>query len=444
MFPCADAAGLIFSMSNEVVINVENLSKRYLIGHEMDNGRRHESLREALTRHGRSIVRSAVDMSRGRQIIQGNKIEEFWALSDVSFDVKRGEVLGIIGRNGAGKSTLLKILSRITEPTRGRVTIRGRVACLLEVGTGFHLDLTGRENIFLNGAILGMSRAEIKSKFDEIVDFAEIEKFLDTPVKRYSSGMYVRLAFAVAAHLEPEILIIDEVLAVGDVVFQRKCLGKMKNVAQHGRTVIFVSHNLPAIVGLTSRTILIDKGRLIANGPSSEVVSQFLESTQDEIEASGDLSAFRRNYRSEGYVDIRTIKICGNDPGAACIGYKKNVFLEIGLQVLRAIERPIVVINVLNEQLEVLTSITSVDSDFGISLDPGFHTIRCDVGALPLMPGYYRLAVGITQSYGALAWDVLEPIPGFRIEPQQSATWLQSGERPGVVLLDSCKWMLQG
>jgi len=188
-------------MSNEVVINVENLGKSYLIGHEMRNGRGQESFREAVGRQARGMVRAALDLSRGRQIIQGNKIEEFWALDDVSFEVKRGEVLGIIGRNGAGKSTLLKILSRITEPTLGRATIRGRVASLLEVGTGFHQDLTGRENIFLNGAILGMSRAEIKLKFDEIVDFAEIEKFLDTPVKRYSSGMYVRLAFAVAAHL---------------------------------------------------------------------------------------------------------------------------------------------------------------------------------------------------------------------------------------------------
>jgi ABC-type polysaccharide/polyol phosphate transport system ATPase subunit len=438
------SARVVPSMPNEVVIKVENLGKSYLIGHEMGNGRRQESFREVVGRHALSFARAALDMSRGRQIIQGNKIEEFWALSDVSFEITRGEVLGIIGRNGAGKSTLLKILSRITEPTRGRATIKGRVASLLEVGTGFHQDLTGRENIYLNGAILGMSRAEIKSKFDEIVDFAEIEKFLDTPVKRYSSGMYVRLAFAVAAHLEPEILIIDEVLAVGDVVFQRKCLGKMKNVAQHGRTVIFVSHNLPAIIGLTSRTVLIEKGRLIADGPSNEVVSRFLQSTQNEIEASGDLSAFRRDYRSEGYVNIRTIKVCGNDPGVARISFRQNVVLDIGLQALRSLEHPILVINVLNEQLEVLTSITSIDSDFGVSLDPGFHTIRCDVGALPLMPGYYRLSVGITQSYGALAWDVLEPIPGFRIEPQQSPTWLQSGERPGVVLLDGCKWMLQG
>jgi lipopolysaccharide transport system ATP-binding protein len=430
-------------MSNEAVIKVENLSKSYLIGHQMRNGGGQESFREAVGRHARNIARAALDISRGRQIVRGEEIEEFWALRDVSFEVHRGEVLGIIGRNGAGKSTLLKILSRITEPTSGRATIRGRVASLLEVGTGFHQDLTGRENIFLNGSILGMSRAEIKSKFDEIVDFAEIEKFLDTPVKRYSSGMYVRLAFAVAAHLEPEILIIDEVLAVGDVSFQRKCLGKMKNVAQHGRTVIFVSHNLPAIIGLTSRTILIEKGCLALDGSSSVVVSQFLQSTQDKAGLNDDISAFRRNYRSEGYVDIRTVRICGGEPGAAHIGFRDNVFLEIGLEVLRSFQGAIVVINVLNEQLEVVTSISSIDSDFRISLEPGFHTIRCEIGALPLMPGYYRLSVGITQSYGVLAWDVLEPIPGFRIEPRQTRAWLQSSERPGVLLLDGCKWMHQ-
>ena len=429
-------------MPNEAVIKVENLSKSYLIGHER-NGGGQESFREAVGRHARNIARAAVDMSRGRQVVQGSEIEEFWALRDVSFEVNRGEVLGIIGRNGAGKSTLLKILSRITEPTSGRAMIRGRVASLLEVGTGFHQDLTGRENIYLNGAILGMSRAEIKSKFDEIVDFAEIEKFLDTPVKRSSSGMYVRLAFAVAAHLEPEILIIDEVMAVGDVAFQRKCLGKMKNVAQHGRTVIFVSHNLPAIIGLTSRTILIEKGRVTSVGPSSEVVSRFLQSTQDEVGVDGDISTFRRSYRTEGYVDILTIRICGCGPGAAHIGFRENVFLEIGFQVLRPIQRAIVVINVLNEQLEVLTSITSIDTDFGISLDPGFHTIRCDIGFLPLMPGFYRLSVGITQSYGVLAWDVIEPIPGFRIEPQQTPAWLQSTGRPGVLLLEGCKWRHQ-
>jgi lipopolysaccharide transport system ATP-binding protein len=203
--------------------------------------------------------------------------EEFWALKDISFKVKQGEVIGIIGRNGAGKSTLLKIISRITEPTKGRIRINGRVASLLEVGTGFHPELTGRENIFLNGAILGMGKAEIKRKFDEIVAFAEIEKFLDTPVKRYSSGMYVRLAFAVAAHLEPEILLVDEVLAVGDAAFQKKCLGKMEDVAKEGRTVLFVSHNMVAVQSLCGRGIWLDDGKIVGEGQVNQVVSNYLQ-----------------------------------------------------------------------------------------------------------------------------------------------------------------------
>src|SRR5438270_1293002 len=213
-------------MGEDVVIRAEGLGKRYLIGHTAER-EPYVALRDELIRGARNLWRKTADMVRGRPIIAGDTVEEYWALKDVSFDVKRGEVLGIIGRNGAGKTTLLKILSRITEPTEGRVTIRGRVASLLEVGTGFHPELTGRENIYLNGAILGMTHAEICRKFDEIVAFADVEKFLDTPVKRYSSGMYVRLAFSVGAHLDPEILVVDEVLAVGDAEFQKKCLGKM-------------------------------------------------------------------------------------------------------------------------------------------------------------------------------------------------------------------------
>ena len=219
-------------------IKVENLGKSYLVGHNAAQGERYTALRDVIACNAKSLARKTRDMFHGRAIIQGDEVEEFWALKDVSFEIKQGDRVGIIGRNGAGKSTLLKILSRITEPTTGRITINGRVASLLEVGTGFHPELTGRENIFLNGAILGMGRKEIQRKFDEIVDFAEVEKFLDTPVKRYSSGMYVRLAFAVAAHLEPEILVVDEVLAVGDAQFQKKCLGKMKEVGSEGRTVI--------------------------------------------------------------------------------------------------------------------------------------------------------------------------------------------------------------
>ncbi len=259
----------------DVVIQAERLGKKYIIGHE-SRRERYTVLRDVIARGAQNFLRKARDMVHGRPIIDGDELEEVWALRDASFEIRHGEVVGIIGRNGAGKSTLLKILSRITEPSEGRVSIRGRVASLLEVGTGFHPELTGRENIFLNGAILGMSRAEIRRKLDEIVSFAEVEKFLDTPVKRYSSGMYVRLAFAVAAHLEPEILIVDEVLAVGDSGFQRKCLGKMGDVAMKGRTVLFVSHNMTAIRSLCSRAVLLECGRTIIDKEANEVVDRYL------------------------------------------------------------------------------------------------------------------------------------------------------------------------
>ncbi|HMP05972.1 MAG TPA: ABC transporter ATP-binding protein [Lacipirellulaceae bacterium] len=259
---------------SDPIIQVEGLGKSYLIGHEGPR-ERYTALRDVLARHARHLWGRSRQAMRGQSTIAGDEIEEFWALRDVSFEVQQGEVVGIIGRNGAGKSTLLKILSRITEPTEGRVTLRGRVASLLEVGTGFHPELTGRENIFLNGAILGMRRAEIRRKFDEIVAFAEVEKFLDTPVKRYSSGMYVRLAFAVAAHLEPEILVVDEVLAVGDAEFQKKCLGKMKDVSRGGRTVLFVSHNMAAVETLCSRAIVLRSGHVVDNTDARAAARQY-------------------------------------------------------------------------------------------------------------------------------------------------------------------------
>jgi len=252
------------------VIKVQNLSKKYTLGQTHTN-----LLSERIGNSLRSVYRRIVgrNSSTVPQFHSSTDQKEFWALKDVSFEVKQGEVLGIIGRNGAGKSTLLKILSRITKPTEGRIELYGRVASLLEVGTGFHPELTGRENIFLNGAILGMNRAEIKRKFDEIVAFAEVEKFIDTPVKRYSSGMYVRLAFAVAAHLEPEILIIDEVLAVGDAQFQKKCIGKMGDVAKEGRTVLFVSHNMGMISDLCDICCLLDQGKIINWGETTDIIS---------------------------------------------------------------------------------------------------------------------------------------------------------------------------
>ena len=264
---------------SETVIKAENLAKKYIIGHKGVKG--YMTFREQILQYMHGFYSGTKRMISGQQPLEGDVMEEFWALKDINFEIKQGTRLGIIGRNGAGKSTLLKILSRITEPTTGKIFIKGRVASLLEVGTGFHHELTGRENIFLNGAILGMSRLEIKRKFDEIVDFSGVEKFLDTPVKRYSSGMYVRLAFAIAAHLEPEILIVDEVLAVGDTVFQKKCLGKMDDISsKDGRTILFVSHDLHAIEQLCDTIIYLKEGMISEIGKKNEVLSKYIRDTR--------------------------------------------------------------------------------------------------------------------------------------------------------------------
>jgi lipopolysaccharide transport system ATP-binding protein len=292
---------------NDTVIRVENLSKRYRIGRARE---RHDTLRDELVAGLRAPlekVKSLVDRSASNgDREQAEADAGIWALKDVSFEVKRSEVLGLIGRNGAGKSTLLKILSRITKPTEGRAAVRGRVGSLLEVGTGFHPELTGRENVYLNGAILGMSRTEMDRKFDEIVAFAEVSKFLDTPIKRYSSGMKVRLAFAVAAHLEPEILLVDEVLAVGDAAFQKKCLGKMGDVTKEGRTVLFVSHNMAAIQSLCNRSILLDGGRIQGDGKTDEVVGSYLGLVQGL--ADRKLSD-RKNRKGEGQLQFVAIDL---------------------------------------------------------------------------------------------------------------------------------------
>jgi lipopolysaccharide transport system ATP-binding protein len=262
---------------NDTVIRANSVGKEYLIGHVSGRRDGYTALRDVIGKSLTGLARSARQIAKGQDIVAGDVIENFWALENVSFDIKRGEVVGIIGRNGAGKSTLLKILSRITEPSSGRIELKGRVASLLEVGTGFHPELTGRENVYLNGAILGMSRAEIRQKFDEIVAFAEVEKFLDTPVKRYSSGMYVRLAFAVAAHLEPDILIVDEVLAVGDFEFQKKCLGKLENLSTDSRTVLLVSHNMAAISRMCSKVILLEKGRIASIGSAQAAIDLYYQ-----------------------------------------------------------------------------------------------------------------------------------------------------------------------
>ncbi|MFM8312994.1 MAG: polysaccharide ABC transporter ATP-binding protein, partial [Deltaproteobacteria bacterium] len=322
--------------TSNTVISVENVSKSYLLGHNHSRSEHYTALRDVLAKNVKSLARKTRDMFTGRPIIQGDQIEEFWALKDISFKIDRGDRVGVIGRNGAGKSTLLKILSRITEPTTGRIKITGRVASLLEVGTGFHPELSGRENIFLNGAILGMSRKEIQKKFDEIVSFAEVEKFLDTPVKRYSSGMYVRLAFAVAAHLEPEILIVDEVLAVGDAQFQKKCLGKMEEVSsKEGRTVLFVSHNMGAVRGLCSKAIWLNSGVVQSYGRASEIVGNYLGAvteSEDLLTKSEDLS--------RGFSFRRVVVRNSNSTATKILKPAEPFTVEIHYRAVDRIERP--------------------------------------------------------------------------------------------------------
>ena len=288
-----------------VVIKVEHLSKSYIIKHQGQS--EYVALRDVIADKVKETLQNTKNFVTIKPIIKKPEREEFWALNDVNFEVEQGERIGIIGRNGAGKSTLLKVLSRITEPTLGRISTKGRIASLLEVGTGFHPELTGRENIYLNGAVLGMHRAEIKNKFDEIVAFSEIGKFLDTPVKRYSSGMYVRLAFAVAASLESEILVVDEVLAVGDAQFQKKCLGKMQDLSREGgRTVLFVSHNMQAITTLCSRVILVNKGAIIQDDETSKVIQNYL---MFETSKEGIIEWNKENALGDSNIRLRAIKI---------------------------------------------------------------------------------------------------------------------------------------
>jgi lipopolysaccharide transport system ATP-binding protein len=288
------------------VIRVENLGKKYILSHQQE-GLKYKALRDVIVQSVKSSGQKLLPTIR-KVDRRSSVTEEFWALKDVSFEIEQGDRVGIIGRNGAGKSTLLKVLSRITEPSRGRIAINGRVASLLEVGTGFHPELTGRENIYLNGAILGMSRVEIKRKFDEIVAFAEVERFLDTPVKRYSSGMYVRLAFAVAAHLEPEILIVDEVLAVGDVHFQKKCLGKMEDVGKEGRTVLFVSHQMSAIEKLCSRAVVLSAGGVKFDGDTKSAINFYLKDVEAQMK---DIKIL--NLRRSGNGNVRITQFCLED-----------------------------------------------------------------------------------------------------------------------------------
>ena len=379
-------------MAGDVVIRAEGLGKKYLIGHAAER-ERYVALRDVLARGAHNLWRKAAGMGRDHAIVAGDTVEEFWALKDVSFEVKRGEVLGIIGRNGAGKSTLLKILSRITEPSEGQVTIDGRIASLLEVGTGFHPELTGRENIYLNGAILGMGRAEIRRKFDEIVAFAEVEKFLDTPVKRYSSGMYVRLAFAVAAHLEPEVLVVDEVLAVGDAEFQKKCLGKMSEVAGRGRTVLFVSHNMGAAQRICAIGLLLSSGRITFAGEIGECVACYLRNTP--VTQHGHRISFPEQSHEKPH--ITRLEILDKE-GRPLHRPRTQDYVRFRIYFHSPfyIRNGSVVLYISMRDGSLLTLCATHQSSFPVEFKPGENVIDCDFPNLMLSAGSFIIGAGLS------------------------------------------------
>lgn len=374
------------------IIRVQGLGKRYHLGGPTAA---YATLRETI-----------MDLARKPLRKNGNAPTTIWALRDLDFEIAPGEIVGIIGRNGAGKSTLLKILSRIVEPTLGRVELYGRVASLLEVGTGFHPELSGRENIFLNGSILGMTRKEIERKFDEIVAFAEVEKFIDTPVKRYSSGMYVRLAFAVAAHLEPEILVVDEVLAVGDYRFQQKCLSKMHDVATHGRTILFVSHNMGAVSRLCERTILLNEGRIVSIGPTPDVIQTYtISNTLDRVE-------YLQPTNPDKTMHLRRAAILKDGEMRAEVGYHENFSVHIEYEVNRAVAGGS--IGILLYAADGACILASADFDAHPELlelrEPGYYCADIDMPAQWLSNGRYVVHVQLSSAAGTEVYDRTEAL----------------------------------
>lgn len=387
-----------------VVISVENIGKSYIIGHQRKE-HHYVALRDVITD---GVLRWWSRLRHPEYFVHEN-LEDFWALKEINLEVKQGDRLGVIGKNGAGKSTLLKLLSRITEPTKGQIRIKGRVASLLEVGTGFHPELTGRENIFLNGAILGMTKAEIKRKFDEIIDFAGVEQFLDTPVKRYSSGMHVRLGFSIAAHLEPEILVVDEVLAVGDAAFQKKCIGKMDAVAKEGRTILFVSHQMQAVANLCSRAILLDNGVVVQEGGVNDVINSYLnEKSTPKVVVLKD----RKNRNGSGKLKLidtwledgnnnRVTNVILGKTISICVRYEisKGELLE-GLIVAFAIN------SLQNVQISDLSNRTTGE-EFSTPI-PTVGIIKCVIKKLPLNIGSYTYNIMTREQNGDILDYVLE------------------------------------
>jgi lipopolysaccharide transport system ATP-binding protein len=409
---------------SDTVIKVENLSKKYIIGHQQEE--RYTALRDVIA----NKVKSLGSFIQNPKFQIQNSSEEFWALKDVSFEIKQGDRVGIIGRNGAGKSTLLKILSRITEPTTGRVSIEGRVASLLEVGTGFHPELTGRENIYLNGAILGMGKEEIKRKFDEIVAFAEVEKFLDTPVKRYSSGMYVRLAFAVAAHLEPEILVVDEVLAVGDAQFQKKCLGKMEDVGKEGRTVLFVSHNMATVTTLCDRCIWLVSGQLHMDDNAELTTSKYLTYG---AEHSGEV-IFRSNEASQKFWFKRVALLNSEESITSVFDTRKPIKIRLEYYATRDIKNLELSIRIYNSSgIPIFT--TNRSSYLSSNITAGNHISEIEIPALFLVPGAYSVDIGAHIPMVEVLFHY-KSIMSFEIEETGSNMAFYQSGLYGIVLVN--------
>ena len=393
---------------SDIAVKIENLSKSYKIGHKSQM--KHNTMRDMIAEQARLLGHKLRHPLKSSLHAGSDTVEEFWALKDVSFEIKHGDSIGIIGRNGAGKSTLLKVLSRITEPTTGRIEIDGRVASLLEVGTGFHSELTGRENIFLNGSILGM-------KFDEIVAFAEVEQFLDTPVKRYSSGMYVRLAFAVAAHLEPEILIVDEVLAVGDTQFQKKCLGKMEEVGREGRTVLFVSHNMASVQNLCNCALLLEHGEVKKVGAVEDIVEKYLSTSIVNPEIGEDLLRFPRPQHASGDIKLARCMILGSDQKTTVqLKYKEPFSVKLEATPYRDCRELNVVVGIQTVMGQRVFTTTSAEVGAVFNASPGTLFARevC-FPSLSLTPGVYRLFVALRS--GNILHDVLSVVE-FEVSDQ--------------------------
>ena len=420
---------------SDTVIRVENLSKKYILGQQKQE--RYTALRDVLANTAKSISSQVLNPFAKKAPLPN--LEEFWALKDVSFEIKQGDRVGIIGRNGAGKSTLLKVLSRITEPTTGRISIKGRVASLLEVGTGFHPELTGRENIYLNGSILGMSKFEIKKKFDEIVAFAEVEKFLDTPVKRYSSGMYVRLAFAVAAHLEPEILIIDEVLAVGDAKFQKKCLEKMKDVGDKGRTVLFVSHQMGTITQLCSKVFILEAGAIIKEGDTKETIASYMQKlSSNESNRFINKSSTTKD-KSIYITEIETVDSFGIS--ASEFSHTDNVRLKVNILIKKWVNNLFLGVVVKDIQgRKIFTSQLELDSKVKSNkLDE--LIVKMKIPKNFLVPGQYLFSVALHTPNVQIV-EQIEEVGKFNIVDMGSDFARYEGIDYGCVFAD-CDWELQ-